>query len=87
MSNFFKKTKRAWEENEYDALHAKRNQYPLTEQECFLTSEPMFDGFKLREAYDYFISHNTKGFSAANFFDYLLRLEKDVPFNKQKCYP
>ena len=23
MSNYFKKTKRAWEENEYDAIHGK----------------------------------------------------------------
>ena len=41
MSNFFKKTKRAWEENEYDEIHAKRKEYPMSPQECFFQTEPM----------------------------------------------
>lgn len=87
MSNYLKKTKRAWEENEYDSLRRS----PLRQGEVDnipLQSEPMFDGHNLREAYSYFCRKvQTNRFGSEDFFYYLLCLEKDIPLDKQKHQP
>lgn len=88
MSNFQKRTKRAWEENEYDKINAQKRQYPLVEQECyFKQAEPMFDAAKLREAYDYFISKRGDFCHAEEIFNYLYCLERDVSLVNQRKQP
>jgi len=87
MSNFFKRTKRAWEENEYDENNKGRT-YPLTEREAFFPqAEPMFDAVKLREAYDYFVSKRGAFCNAEEIFNYLYCLEKDVSLGNQRKQP
>ena len=49
--------------------------------------EPMFPVYTLGEAYEYF-SAKTKGqHRASDFYNYLLKLEKDKPLNQQKYQP
>jgi len=87
MSNYLKKTKRAWEENEYDALRRQ----PLQQSEVDnipLQLEPMFDGVNLRMAYAYY-KRKLPNMASINedFMTFLLYLEKDVPFDQQKRQP
>ena len=88
MSNFLKRTKHAWEENEYDENHKPKYEYPLSVEECYPKQAlAMFDPAKLSEAFEYYI-HKTKGlYSPENLFTYLYKLEKDVPLESQRYQP
>lgn len=86
MSNFLKKTKRSWEENEHDA---RRRQYPLTPQDAYFhPPQAMFNPKDLVEAYEYYTNRIPVHLWNLNkFFDYLYELEKYVPLEKQKRQP
>ncbi len=84
------------EEDIYDAVkhyradHPERNRkYTLTEQECYPTmAEPMFPVDKLREAFDYYTSKRKgKLCYYDDLFNWLCRLEKDIPLKDQRYQP
>lgn len=78
MSNFFKRTKRAWEENEYDEIHAKRREYPLMEQEAFFPQPtPLIERGFIQPLFDKWKHENPDSNSAESFFKFILVQRKE----------
>lgn len=66
----------------------KRNSLSRDFHEAFSPqAEPMFNVWKLREAWDYYKYRATGPDYSERFFHWLERLEKDVPFDQQKYQP